>query len=103
MNLLVGKKRLSLHIANVLSKESKFIVDLLKRPVKKLLYCDNGNKIKEVHLYSKYLISGDMLGVHDWHKEIDYEDIKDCLVGFKPVEHEIFEEKGFSTRLWIKE
>jgi hypothetical protein len=40
-------------------------------PYRKILYCDNGNKIREVCTYGIKLHSGDLLGVHDWGTEID--------------------------------
>jgi len=42
-----------------------------------LLYCDNGDKPKEVAIFSPYLTNGDYLAVHDWGKEIFAEQIPD--------------------------
>lgn len=46
------------------------IVALCKVSQKKILYCDNGNKIVEVEHYGHALSPGDLLGVHDMETEI---------------------------------
>jgi len=38
---------------------------------KLLLYCDNGDKMKEIKIYKNFLMKGHMLGVHDWGTEVD--------------------------------
>ena len=81
---------------------------------KKFLYCDNGNKVKEVLMYGKYLHSGDMLGVHDWgveihtdplkveprwraiNEDINFFHLKQMLEKFELVA------EGEQTRIWIK-
>lgn len=40
-----------------------------------LLYCDNGNKPKEVAFYGPILTPGDVLGVHDMTTEIQESDL----------------------------
>lgn len=54
---------------------SKLIADLISRPGKTLLFCDNGDKPQEVKLYSPFLKPGDILVVHDWMIEIKPEHI----------------------------
>lgn len=44
---------------------------LCSLPIKKFLFCDNGNKDLEVRMFSGYLRPGDLLGMHDW---TDYKD-----------------------------
>ncbi len=73
-----------------------YIGDIIQKPGRTLLLCDGGNKIGEIHLYSKFLKSGDFIMAHDWAydddafennkkndiwfwKEITNEDIKDVL------------------------
>jgi len=46
------------------------IADILQHPGTSLLFCDNGDKPKEVELYSPYLKINDYLVVHDWGTEI---------------------------------
>jgi len=96
-------KNVYFYATNILSNKQKLIVNLCKSVKKKLLYCDNGNKIKEVHMYSGYLNSGDMLGVHDWNKEIRYKDISKQLEDFERIkENDILKSVGGSSRFWIK-
>lgn len=54
-----------------------------------LLFCDNGNKPREVEIYSKYLKSGDYLAVHDFYIEIMPEDI--------PVGYELILNMGLTA------
>lgn len=61
---------------------SKLIADLISRPGKTLLFCDNGDKPLEVKLYSPFLKPGDILVVHDWMTEIKPEHIP---IGFIPI------------------
>ncbi len=88
---------------DLLKKPNETVINILKQNGTKFLYCDNGDKIKEVKYYSKYLNIGDILGVHDWNKEIFYDDVKDELSGFFPIKHDQFESLGFSSRFWIKD
>jgi len=95
-------KNVHFHIKDILTTPSTEIIDLCRKDCKKILYCDNGKKIEEVKLYGSELNKGDMLGVHDWGKEIKYEDVEEVLVNFEPIEHDLFEKKKWSTRLWKK-
>jgi hypothetical protein len=96
------------------------IIGLCQGHHRKLLYTDNGNKVKEVVTYAPFLNTGDMLGVHDWPREIYYEydllkpaaakhvtreDIEALnvvLMDFIPWCHYEFLQLGLSTRFWIK-
>lgn len=92
------------YIENILTKPSQTLIDLLKRPERKLLYCDNGNKVKEVGIYAQYLNPGDYLGVHDWGFEIDYswEGIRESLAPFTDWAkiNKLFEQRNCSTRFF---
>ena len=49
------------------------------------LYCDNGNKPREVATYSPMLRPGDFLGVHDFGSEIVEEDLpQEAFVPWNP-------------------
>jgi hypothetical protein len=88
---------------DILSVCNVELVELCKSPKKKLLYCDNGRKVQEVKMYSKYLNVGDLLGMHDWPKEISYDDVADELKCFSPHEiNVLMEENKRSSRFWIK-
>lgn len=45
---------------------------LISQKGKTLLLCDNGNKIKEVATFKKYLKSGDFIMAHDYAKSREY-------------------------------
>ena len=99
--------RVKFYVEDILTENQK-VVDLLKRPEKKLLYCDNGDKVKELSLYSKYLNKWDILGVHDWGFEgVDPKDpvVEKALDGFD-YQHQVndlFEERQCTSRFFVKE
>lgn len=86
-------------LANELPRIANF---LTKKPEKrKFLWCDNGKKTEEINKYSKYLSKGDLLGVHDYGKEVKYNDIRKSIVGkFKPVYHKEMKDINTSIRFW---
>lgn len=112
--------RVTFHWCDLLSTEYLPLVELCKDKRKKLLYCDNGNKVKEVYMYGKYLNVGDMIAAHDYPREIyedydllpektqqrvsreDIERMNEVLKDFEPIKHNSFLEKGLSDRFWIK-
>ena len=114
-------KRVTFHWNDILSKPFQPLIELCKDKRKKLLYCDNGNKIIEIFTYGKYLNSGDMIAAHDFPREIyydwnlltpqnkkrntinDVEKMNNVLMDFEPVQHNLFLKKGFSDRFWIKQ
>lgn len=49
-------------------KGPDLIGDLVSQEGKTLLLCDNGDKIKEVDTFSKYLKAGDFIMAHDYAK-----------------------------------
>ena len=58
----------------------------MMKPGRTILYCDNGDKPKEVGFFSMYLKDLDILAVHDYGTEIFAEDIPDSL---EPLETEV--------------
>lgn len=117
---IFNKKRVTFHWCDLLENPYEPLVELCKDPRKKLLYCDNGNKIKEVYMYGQHLNVGDMIGAHDYPKEIyhdwdlligktklrdtrqDVANMNKVLANFEPVEHDLYLKKGFSDRFWVK-
>ena len=86
---------------DVLTNRDKTVVNLLKRSEHKLLYCDNGDKLKEVRIYSGFLNSGDILGAHDYGKEYKPWQMDNLLEkDFEPYYHEIIAEAGGTSRFW---
>ena len=85
------------------------IINTLTRPIKKLLYIDNGDKPREFNMYVPLLNSGDMIGCHDWDinktelcpHNIYLADIKNVLPNLTPHRFGEFSDKEFSTRFWI--
>lgn len=55
------------------------IGSLIEREGITVLYCDNGDKPKEIAVFSKYLKKGDFLVVHDYGTEVKKEDIPKFL------------------------
>lgn len=86
-------------------KPNQKVIDLLQRKEKKFLFCDNGEKIGEFKMYSKYINKGDLIGVHDFgSKEINYKDIQEDLKDFASFKtwNDFYKDKGFSSRFWVK-
>jgi len=81
------------------------VLKLVSSKRRKFLYLDNGNKIKEMSLYAKHLRNGDLLGVHDWGREISNLDrsVRKILSSFYPHPFNwFFERSGVMTRMFIK-
>jgi cephalosporin hydroxylase len=113
-------KRVTFHWNDILSKQLDKLVELCKDSRKKILYCDNGDKIKEVYMYGQYLNKGDMIGAHDYPREIyedynlllenikkkvtpkDVEKMNKVLEDFEPAYHDLFLKMNFSDRFWVK-
>jgi cephalosporin hydroxylase len=85
-------------------KNNEFLINLLSCKKKKIFFCDDGNKKKEINLFAKFLLPGDLLGVHDVGTEVFYEDIKDTLSEFEDhIINEEFSKAGVSeARLYFK-
>jgi hypothetical protein len=95
--------RVSFVIADLVEKRNLFLISLLNISVKKLLYCDNGKKDREISYYGPELNSGDVLGVHDWKTEVNPDEIKDTLELFKPLHiNKAFKEKQLLSRFFVK-
>ncbi len=52
------------------------IIELIKKDGRTIIFCDNGNKIKEFQIFAPELKVGDLIAVHDWNMEIRDEDIR---------------------------
>jgi hypothetical protein len=98
--------RVHFHIGDIISRPNQTLIDLLNRPEKKLLYCDNGNKIKEVNTYASYLREDDLIGVHDWGFEIGYENegIRNTLKPFSDLAkiNKLLEQRACSSRFFVR-
>lgn len=88
---------------DVVSGKRPILVNLLEQPVPKFLYCDNGNKTKEVILYAPHLQPGDIIGIHDVGTEIDLTNglVQVALKDFEPLSCNTWlEEEGLLTRMF---
>lgn len=57
----------------------KDIGDLIARDGTTLVYCDGGNKPKELAVFSRWLKEGDYIATHDFGTEVMLEDIPEFL------------------------
>lgn len=115
MATLIALRFVVFSCVDILSREHPEVLRYVGNSLKKkFLYCDNGNKVKELWMYGRHLSSGDMLGVHDWGTEIhtdrsrvdarwkaindrkDFERLTILLKDFELVG------EGRLTRLWIR-
>jgi len=86
VNLVEEKdNRIEYRVADVFEKESE-IKALIGQSGLKMLFCDNGNKKKEINTFAKYLKTGDILVAHDYIDEWVMGDVQESLVGFDLVE-----------------
>ena len=80
--------------------QAETVIEILRNEQGKiLLYCDNGKKVDEINMFSKYLKIGDILGCHDWLAEVFPELIVEGIKDFKVLEG--WPENDLS-RFWIK-
>lgn len=54
----------------------RMLGDLIAKPGRTIVFCDNGNKVKEFKTFVRYLKIGDIIAVHDWNQEIRPRDIR---------------------------
>ena len=90
-------------IEDVLNVNQNIVNLLVNYTGKVFLYCDNGNKVEEVHAYAPFLKSGDMLGFHDCPDEITPEQVADVLKDYD--EHPINEwlvANHYSDRFYVR-
>lgn len=97
------------HTMNIFENEH-FISELLGGS---LLLCDDGDKIREVQMFSKYITKGGVIMAHDYaydresfHRlkhwrtcEITYADVKESLTGFRPFHQELMIKAGWMSMI----
>jgi len=90
-------------VIDIFENEKK-IIDLINRPGRTLLYCDNGDKSKELSIWGYHLKKGDIALVHDYPEEIPQYILDEAidLYGLEPFEEEWFSEQCASHRALIK-
>lgn len=93
------------YVTDIFTEGKTYIERLLALDKRKIMYCDNGKKTLELEFFAKHMKAGDLLGVHDWDLEInyEYEGVKESLRDFTehPV-NDLLREKTLSTRFFSK-
>lgn len=91
---------IDLHLVDVFTEGKAFVRKLTaaEAPGPILLYCDDGDKPREIREIGALLRPGDYLAVHDWYFEIDETDIALPLV---PLMQPECEAVGSMTR-WFR-
>jgi len=77
---------------------------LVARPGRTLLYCDNGDKSKELKIWGEYLKVGDIVLVHDYPEEVAQTTLDEACIlhNLEPFEEDWFKEYCCSHRALIK-
>lgn len=111
-SLLSDFHNLRFEQADVLTTAHRRVTDLVSHPGgTALLYCDNGNKQREVELYAPFLHVGSILGVHDYNTEImeSWVEPHVAALGYAKLGHAQMEAlrnewyKEPMTRFWLRE
>ena len=94
----------SVLITQGLFRNEMLIPFLLSMPMKKFLFIDNGFKEEEIKLYAQRLRPGDLLGIHDWPSEVEFEKVKYVLDEFEahPMNKKLAEPGYSETRFFIR-
>lgn len=67
-----------------------------------LLFCDNGNKEREMKLYAPYLEPGSVMLVHDCWTEVSPDRIVPFIENYEPLRHDMAEAMNSHLRAWLK-
>lgn len=77
MTFINSSPKANIILANVFDMETQMdLYRIIHTHNKVFLFCDNGDKPKEIRTYAPYLKSGDFIAVHDYNTEIFDEDLK---------------------------
>ena len=81
--------------------DAEKIIELCKRPERKILYCDGGDKTREMIDFGSNLNKGDIMGCHDWN-EIRRNEVRNKF-NLKPYHdfNKRLEEKNVQSRFFI--
>ncbi len=80
-----------------------FVRSLIQRPGVSFLYCDNGDKPKEIQMFAAALKPGDFVGVHDFGSEIHEKDVSLLVeTDLTPYHPEFFAAVSSSNRIFRK-
>ena len=81
------------HLKNFLNFDSRFVKGdvfafeksiglLIKSSGLSIVFCDGGDKVKELQTFTPYLKHGDIIAVHDWQKEVFPKDVPASLIAY---------------------
>lgn len=106
----VDRPNLEFVLLDCLAQPAPEIIELIRQPGV-MLYCDNGNKEREIELYAPAQGPRALLGCHDYEDEVRPDVIEPFLVshGFTPHRHADFEALAHPewyprslTRFWTR-
>lgn len=64
IKITLKKMGVSINVQNIF--ETDDVKNLIEKPGRVLVLCDNGNKVEELHRFAGYLKSNDVIMVHDY-------------------------------------
>lgn len=93
------------HEMDVFSDEAYTLISDYAGRGRVLLYCDNGNKRREVNTYAPLLKRGDVVMAHDKNQEIFWSEIADTInaEGFVPFHQDLADKMGAGIFSFIKQ
>jgi len=91
-------------VLDIFENEEK-IANLIQRDGRTLLYCDNGDKVREMKLWGKYLKKDDVVLIHDYPEEVPQRAIDETceMHGLIPFVEDWHKGHVTSHRAMIKE
>lgn len=93
--------RSSFEMLDIFVNEEK-IAGLIKRDGLTIMFCDDGDKIREFNMFTKYLKTGDIISAHDWGVEISNQDVVESLIDLSYLPLNEFLEVAAYTKFFIK-
>ena len=93
------------HKTNVFNEETINTVSTLLRQGKALIYCDNGDKPREISTYAPLMKNGDVIMAHDKDQEIHLHQIEDVIrrENLKPIHQRLANRLGAGIFSFMKE
>ena len=93
------------HRKNVFNEETINLVSALLRSGRSLIYCDNGDKPKEITTYAPLMKRGDIIMAHDKDQEIHLHQIEDVIrrENLKPIHQRLANRLGAGIFSFVKE
>lgn len=64
------------------------------------IFCDGGDKVKELRYWSRHIVPGSLISVHDWGTEVFPEDVPN--EGLEPYREDYWNVMNIQTATWTK-